>query len=227
MASVAKRAPKSVFAAIFLTFCLIGWVALAALAQDGKQEPTPPSLPTATSAEPPAIPQDVPVAPSEATKPAPLAEAGELPSQTPAQRLGLPEPPVLGSTTAKAEPPAPSKEPALDANSLVGSAADDPEKSAMAFVEQNQKMAESQLTNLKAEEAKLRDRLRKVEAGIKRWESLLGALKQSQGSVAIVGPGNPGNWKQAVPDEPGPQRLVPDFVDPIPKAEPKPIGIKK
>ena len=47
-------------------------------------------------------------------------------------------------------------------------------------------MAESQLKSLKAEEAKLRDRLRKVEAGIKRWESLLGALKQTQGSVVIA-----------------------------------------
>lgn len=76
-------------------------------------------------------------------------------------------------------------------------------------------MAESQLTSLKAEEAKLKDRLRKVEAGIKRWESLVGALKQSQGSVAIVGPGgNPGNWKQAESDEPGPQRL-----EPLPKSK--------
>ena len=76
----------------------------------------------------------------------------------------------------------------------------------MAFVEQNQKMAESQLKNLKDEEAKLRDRLRKVEAGIKRWESLLGALKQSQGSVAVASPGNSADWKQSRTGRAEPQR---------------------
>ncbi len=63
----------------------------------------------------------------------------------------------------------------------------------MAFFVQHQKMAESQLKSLKSEEAKLRDRLRKVEAGIKRWESLLGALKQSEGSVMSAAPGNQEN----------------------------------
>jgi hypothetical protein len=75
---------------------------------------------------------------------------------------------------------------------------DDPEKAAMAFVEQNQKLAESQLKNLKDEQAKLRARLQKVEGGIKRWEALLGALKQSQGSVAVLSPANPAGWKQTV-----------------------------
>jgi hypothetical protein len=33
--------------------------------------------------------------------------------------------------------------------------------------------------------------LLKVQAGIKRWESLVEALKQSQGSVAVVAPRAP------------------------------------
>ncbi len=58
----------------------------------------------------------------------------------------------------------------------------DPEKAALAFAEENQKQAETQLKALKEEEAKLKARLQKVESGIRRWESLLTALKQSQGS---------------------------------------------
>jgi hypothetical protein len=64
---------------------------------------------------------------------------------------------------------------------------EDPEKAAIAFLESNQKMAESQLHSLRAEEAKLRARLQKVEAGIKRWDSLLGALEQSQRGASWAG----------------------------------------
>ena len=67
----------------------------------------------------------------------------------------------------------------------------DPEKAALVFVAENQKLAESQLKNLKDEESKLNARLLKVQAGIKRWESLVEALKQSQGSIAVVAPRAP------------------------------------
>ena len=60
---------------------------------------------------------------------------------------------------------------------------DDPEKVANVFLEQNQKLAEAQLKALKDEAEKLRARLTKVEAGIKRWDRLLEALKQSQGTT--------------------------------------------
>lgn len=92
MASVSKRAPILVFAAVFLALCLIGWVARVSLAQDAKQEPAPPHLPAATSAEPAATPQDVLVAPSDATQPPPAADTAKPPA------LGLPEPQLLGST---------------------------------------------------------------------------------------------------------------------------------
>jgi hypothetical protein len=95
---------------------------------------------------------------------------------------------------------------------------EDPEMSAVAFVEQNQKIAESQLKNLIAEQTKLRERLQKVDAGIKRWETLLSALKQSQGSVANAIPGNSASWKQSAPAvrEETPTAL--DTVDPLPKS---------
>ena len=64
----------------------------------------------------------------------------------------------------------------------------DPEKAALVFVAENQKLAESQLKNLKDEESKLNARLLKVQAGIKRWESLVEAVKQSQGSIASRAP---------------------------------------
>lgn len=57
---------------------------------------------------------------------------------------------------------------------------DDPEKSARAFVERNRKEAQDELKKLKDEAERLRTRLGKVEAGIRRWEALLGALENSE-----------------------------------------------
>ncbi len=57
---------------------------------------------------------------------------------------------------------------------------DDPEKNARAFLEQNRKVAQGELRNLKDEAERLRTRLGKVEAGIRRWEALLAALDHSE-----------------------------------------------
>ena len=65
---------------------------------------------------------------------------------------------------------------------------DDPEKAAQAFVQANEKQAESQLKALTDEAEKLRTRLRKVEAGIKRWEALEQALRKSQAVDTAAGP---------------------------------------
>jgi len=65
---------------------------------------------------------------------------------------------------------------------------EDPEKNVQAFVEQNRKVAESQLKNLKDEAEKLRARLQKVEAGIRRWEALLTALQTSEAGPADLEP---------------------------------------
>jgi hypothetical protein len=63
---------------------------------------------------------------------------------------------------------------------------DDPEKAADAFAEQNRKVAETQLKTLTDEANRLRARLRQVEAGIKRWQALVEAMKQTE-SPPVVG----------------------------------------
>jgi hypothetical protein len=65
---------------------------------------------------------------------------------------------------------------------------DDPEKNVQAFVEQNRKVAETQLKNLRNEAEKLRSRLQKVEAGIRRWESLLTALQTNEAPPGALEP---------------------------------------
>ncbi len=70
----------------------------------------------------------------------------------------------------------------------------DPERAAFAFAEENQKQAETRLKALKEEEAKLKARLQKVESGIRRWESLLAALKQSQGIPEEAPSTKPSPW---------------------------------
>ncbi len=64
--------------------------------------------------------------------------------------------------------------------SPAGPANDDPVQSARAFVERNRKEAQDELKKLKEEAERLRTRLGKVEAGIRRWEALLAALDTSE-----------------------------------------------
>jgi hypothetical protein len=203
--------------AFFAAICLVGWAARASLGQDPGKEPAAPAL-----AAPDSIPQAKPtsdqVPPDVNAAPAGLpggSPSDTLPPMPPTETLPKPEP-------SASKPPAPAMDPELaaapaDHRSI--SDQDDPEKAAVAFVEQNQKMAESQLKNLIAEQTRLRERLQKVDAGIKRWETLLSALKQSQGSVANAIPGNSAVWKQSAPAgrEEVPQDLSP--VDPLPKSK--------
>jgi hypothetical protein len=90
----------------------------------------------------------------------------------------------------------------------------------LVFVAENQKLAESQLRNLKDEESKLKSRLLKVQAGIKRWESLAQALKQSQESVAVVVPDVVRSRVETDPDT-APQHLEPVGPTSIPSFVPK------
>jgi hypothetical protein len=195
--SISKRVPKLAYFAAFAAVCVIGWVTEATLAQDPAEKPgsfpSPDLIATA-----PALVQDHPSPIPEPAKPSVGSESPVPPHEPP---VGLP------SAETALTPPAPKADLlASGANSASESPIelspindpDDPEKAALAFVEQNQKLAESQLKNLKDEQAKLRARLQKVEGGIKRWEALVGALKQSQGIVAVVSPANPAGWKQTV-----------------------------
>jgi hypothetical protein len=190
--SISKRAPKLACVAAFVAVCVIGWVTEATLAQDPAE--TPGSFPSPDKDA--AAPAPVQVHP-EPAKPSVGLESPVPPPERPVGRF---------SAETALTPPAPKADLAPGAISAPGSPIelspindpDDPEKAAMAFVEQNQKLAESQLKNLKDEQAKLRARLQKVEGGIKRWEALVGALKQSQGSVVVASPANPAGWKQTV-----------------------------
>jgi len=96
-------------------------------------------------------------------------------------------------------------------NPATSTDSEDPEKAVQSFVEQNQKLAETQLKNLRDEQAKLRARLQKVEAGIKRWEVLVEALKLSKkGSVV-----SSESRLQLVPKT---TDDTPDVLDAIPKS---------
>jgi hypothetical protein len=70
-------------------------------------------------------------------------------------------------------------------------ATDDPEVSAQSFVERNQKEALAHLQALTAEAEKLRARLAKLESGIKRWQTLVNALRSAQGVTAADDPAAP------------------------------------
>jgi hypothetical protein len=214
MPSISKRAPKLACVAAFVALCVIGWVAEATLAQDPAERPGSLPSPDATAPVHSTV-QDLPSPGSEPAKPL-IGSASPVPPSEPP--VGLPSektaetPPTSRLDIAPGVNPAQGStiEPSLRTDS------DDPEKAALAFVEQNQKLAESQLKNLKDEEAKLRARLQKVEGGIRRWEALLGALKQSQGSDSLTRPSNPAGWKKTAPADAEPQVLDP--VASVPKS---------
>jgi hypothetical protein len=79
---------------------------------------------------------------------------------------------------------------------------EDPEKEALAFAQQNQTRAESELKHLQGEAARLRARLQKVEAAIKRWDGLLDALKRSQANHRVEEAASPPAEKSRDPGVP-------------------------
>jgi hypothetical protein len=103
---------------------------------------------------------------------------------------------------------------ALAGNPPTSAGGEDPETAVRSFVEHNQKVAETQLKNLGDEQAKLRARLQKVEAGIKRWEALVEALKMSTNVNSEITQSRVG---------PTPAPDTPDVLDAIPKAKFQPI----
>ena len=153
-------------AAVVAGVALVGWVARSSRAQERSPQEKAPAIPTAPSeAAPPGLigePADL------APKPAPAdpALSDRVEGASP-----LPRPEPEGLTPADAQRPAPTPPGPQD---------DDPEKNARAFVEQNRKVAQDELKKLKDEADRLRARLGKVEGGIKRWETLLAALENSE-----------------------------------------------
>jgi hypothetical protein len=178
MPSISRIGPKLALCGGVAALILVGWAARYSAAQNLAHEVPPPAgqVPgTTVKGEGPnaAVPRAKPETNSELASP--------LPAPGPDDRLAVPhltaepEPsPFNGTLGIKAPPPVPV------APGDATPDADDPEKVATAFLEQNQKLAEAHLKTLKEEAEKLKARLLKVEAGIKRWDSLLVALKQSQ-----------------------------------------------
>src|SRR5262249_2349218 len=108
---------------------------------------------------------------SAVTPPSPEPFGGEVKALAPKPGSPLPPAPVA-SALSELEP--------LARNTAPAGESEDPEKNVQAFVEQNRKVAETQLKNPRDEAEKLRTRLKKVEAGIRRWEALLTALQASE-----------------------------------------------
>ena len=187
MSPVRRFAPTLAFCGFALGLVLVGWVARYSSAQNPSQELPPQPAPNSEALPQPEGPKTAP----QQSKPAPSDPALEsLPARDPADSAAAPQPyPEQGAPV-----PFPvktnTKEPLARVTVVTpdGSAADaeDPEKVANAFLEQNQKLAETQLKALQEEAEKLKARLSKVEAGIKRWNRLLQALKISQGAATVI-----------------------------------------
>jgi hypothetical protein len=174
-------APRLVIASMIAGVTLIGWVARSTRAQDGP--------------------------PTSATKP-PAESAPPEPAPSPLQL-----PPKAEAPGSVSESPMPIAPPGQDAPAptAAGPENDDPEKNARAFAERNRKEAQDELKKLKDEAERLRTRLGKVEAGIRRWEALLSALENNERTVTI----NAGLPPSIVPTAENPTHL-----DAIPKAKP-------
>jgi nucleotide-binding universal stress UspA family protein len=180
MSTIRRIGPKLFLGGIILAVFLIGWANRYSIAQSRTQDVPPPAAPAERPKE--ALPQ-VPAEPVKTDVAAPA-----LPGPGP---LGADSPPPLGLKEAPSREPvpiptsAPAPPPVVVGPDHSPIEAEDPEKVASEFLEQNQKLAEAQLKALKEEAEKLRARLTKVDAGIKRWDRLLVALIQSQGAAAV------------------------------------------
>jgi hypothetical protein len=94
-----------------------------------------------------------------------------------------PEPKGLEAPSSAAEPePIAEAAPARVKLSGAGSPSpsEDPDAQARSFMERSRKEAESQLKSLNAEASQLRDRLQRIESGIRRWQALVDAMDRSE-----------------------------------------------
>ncbi len=185
MGSAQRINSKLVIAAVIAGLVLIGWVSRNTRAQNSPVHPK--------------LPQEAPSA-DQPSKPSNAGLKTEIPNPHPSELEAIPEPPVPkpvnppAADALTAPSPTPLRAPfELDPNHGLAAPAenDDPEKTVQAFVAQNRKVAQAQLKSLKDEAEKLRSRLQRVEAGIKRWEALLTALEKSGAIAAVESPKAP------------------------------------
>jgi hypothetical protein len=205
-------------------FILFGWVAristtpkpprtLAPIVMSGARAPS--------SSEKPKIDQphpSVPIPAAAAAAPAKPPDDRKVPTPAPGPSAISINKDLVADVIKPGPPPPPVQ--------AVANEVEDPEKVVTVFVEQNQKRAETQLKHLKDEAEKLRTRLRKVDAGIKGWESLLEALRQCHGAAAITAPVTTKASVAALstlkaPADPGATTPVPDS-KPLPRSGPGP-----
>jgi hypothetical protein len=234
MRAVSRISHWFAFAGLVTASGLIGWVARSTSADNVPRESVtpvqevsgrlvrrPPAHQILALAQAPAEPLTIKPVSVESDPPTPTATPAALvppptqlgieqPSPAVPQELPSPGPGPQPLSTTPIGAIVPLPEAAASLNPATAADTEDPEKAVRSFVEQNQKVAETQLKNLRDEEAKLRARLQKVEAGIKRWEALVKALKVSKnGSVASGAP------RSSVVSEPGPDTI--EVLDAIPR----------
>jgi hypothetical protein len=180
MSTIRRIGPKLLLCSILCGLFLIGWVTRNSIAQSRPQDPPPSTAPGGVpkEASPPAS-EAVKAEPSPVVLPGPDPIPMEKPESPSLKEVPSPEP-----LPSRASAPAPA--PVVVGPDHAPIESEDPEKVAGEFLEQNRKLAETQVKALKEEAEKLRTRLAKVEGGIKRWDRLLEALKRSQGAVESV-----------------------------------------
>jgi hypothetical protein len=230
-------------------FGMVGWVAKSTQAQNGgalplpvapagidRKDGPPPIVSEPSALQPQAKTPTPPVQAKAATPDSPVGGVKLRELAPPPVARDEPPPPSAPAETA-AKDPLPPISPAEDA---AAPSPEDPEKSAQAFVERNQKEAEAHLKALTAEAAQLRARLARLESGIKRWQTLVNALRSTQGvaptedsSASALEPlpkaaiGDPRadkrvKWASSTPATPPEDQLDQPAPDPTPARAPAP-----
>jgi hypothetical protein len=218
-----SRMPTLAWAGIAMVLVVVGWVAKTTVAQDRRQKPPPTAAVADPATPPPSLSEDLDVPTIKAAEPSNIVVSSPnfLDISQSASPASPPEPNQVSPRSSLEEIAAANDNSAGSRSaSSASSASADPETAALVFVAENQKLAESQLRNLKDEESKLKARLLKVQAGIKRWESLAQALKRSQESVAVIESGVVRSRVESGLD-PEPQHLEPVVPTSIPAFVPK------
>ena len=194
-----RLGPRIALGVVILGLILGGTAARHSAAQIPPQVP-PPMPPSATA--PTADPKDsrielpqVPLETRSEVHPS-LPDAGTS-AELPVPNLHKSVPTPASETTISV-----NDVPSTVVSDFIPGDTDDPEKVATAFFQHNQQLAEAHLKALKDEAEKLKARLSKVEAGAKRWERLLAALKQSQSPSAAEPPVVPADKSSAAQQKP-------------------------
>ena len=164
-----SRMPTLAWVAIVLVLVFVGWVAKTTVAQDRRQKIPTTAAAADTSTTPPSLSDDLDVPSIKAAE----AAKPNLPLATESQPGRLSLRPSRIKCLLILPRGHRGRQRQLPWFKVGNRCIPDPEKAALVFVAENQKLAESQLKNLKDEESKLNARLLKVQAGIKRWESLV------------------------------------------------------